>query len=222
MPSYGCISKIEEYNTFRVTIIINKKMKTKILSVITMLVIVLGLTTSTFAANIDAYTVLNDITSINKIEVHGNVELYVSDASSDQVKVYNKYYSESALIQNKNGVLRITSYKNERLVVWVSANDLRSISAYDNAEVKTFGTISKIEFNVDLHDNAEARLNIDAYSASVTVKDNAKADLKGSATELNLNRDIESNVKSNNFTATHYNENKVSFAAEINNELINM
>jgi hypothetical protein len=193
--------KKKEYNTFRVTIIINKKMKTKILSVITMLVIVLGLTTSTYAANIDAYTVLNDITSINKIEVHGNVELYVSDASSDQVKVYNKYYSESALVQNKNGVLRITSYKAEKLVVWVSANDLRSISAYDNAEVKTFGKISKIEFNVDLHDNA---------------------DLKGSATELNLNRDIESNVKSNNFAAAHYNENKVSFAAEINNELIGM
>ncbi|MDB4918159.1 DUF2807 domain-containing protein [Mucilaginibacter sp.] len=199
-------------------------MKTKILSVITMLVVVLGLTNSTYAnaANIDAYTVLNDISAINKIEVHGNVELYVSDASSDQVKVYNKYYSESALIQNKNGVLRISSYKNEKLVVWVSANDLRSISAYDNAEVKTFGTISKIEFNVDLHDNAEARLNLDAYSASVTVKDNAKADLKGSATELNLNRDIESNVRSNNFAATHYNENKVSFAAEINNELIGM
>jgi hypothetical protein len=200
-------------------------MKTKILSLITMLVVILGLTNSTYASttNIDAYTVLNDISVINKIEVHGNVELYISDASSDQVKVYNKYYSESALVQSKNGVLRISSYKAEKLVVWVSANDLRSISAYDNAEVKTFGTISKIEFNVDLHDNAEARLNLDAYSASVTVKDNAKADLKGSAAELNLNRDIESNVKSNNFTATHYNnENKVSFAAEINNELTGM
>ena len=199
-------------------------MKTKILSVITMLVVILGLTNSTYAntANIDAYTVLNDISVINKIEVHGNVELYVSDASSDQVKVYNKYYSESALVQSKNGVLRISSYKAEKLVVWVSANDLRSISAYDNAEIKTFGTISKIEFNVDLHDNAEARLNLDAYNASLTVKDNAKADLKGSATELNLNSDIESNVKSNNFAATHYNQNKVSFAAEINNELIGM
>ena len=96
-------------------------MKTKIFSAITMLTVVLGLTTTTYASTIkdDTYTVLNDKGAINKIEVHGNVELFVSDASTDQVKVYNKYYSESALVQNKNGVLRITSYKSEKLVVWV-------------------------------------------------------------------------------------------------------
>ena len=105
-------------------------MKTKFFSIITILVVVLGFSKSTYASSLkDAYTVLNDISAINKIEVHGNVELYISDATTDQVKVYNKYYSESALVQSKNGVLRITSYKNERLVVWVSANDLRSISA---------------------------------------------------------------------------------------------
>jgi len=199
-------------------------MKTKILSVITMLVVVLGLTTTTYAATIkdDNFTVLNNISAINKIEVHGNVELYVSNASSDQVKVYNKYYSESALVQNSNGVLRISSYKAEKLVVWVSANDLRSISAYDNAEVKSFGKMSQIELNVDLHDNAEARLTLDAFNANVTVKDNARADLNGSADQLNLNRDIESNVKTNNFTSIHYNENKVPFSAAISNEVFGM
>jgi hypothetical protein len=57
-----------------------------------------------------------------------------------------------------------------------------------------------------------------AYSANVTVKDNAKADLKGSATELNLNRDIESNVQSKNFTAVHYRENKTA----ISNDLVDL
>jgi hypothetical protein len=197
-------------------------MKTAILTIFSALVLVSGIANSTYAATAkndnNTYTVLNDISAINKIEVHGNVELYVSDASSDQVKVYNKYYSESALVQSKNGVLRISSYKAEKLVVWVSANDLRSISAYDNAEVKSFGNISKIEFDVDLHDNASAKLNLEAYSANVTVKDNAKADLKGSATELNLNRDIESNVQSKNFTAVHYRENKTA----ISNDLVDL
>jgi hypothetical protein len=197
-------------------------MKTAILTIFSALVLVSGIANSTYAATAkndnNTYTVLTDISAINKIEVHGNVELYVSDASSDQVKVYNKYYSESALVQSKNGVLRITSYKAEKLVVWVSANDLRSISAYDNAEVKSFGKISKIEFDVDLHDNASAKLNLDAYSANVTVKDNAKADLNGSATELNLNRDLDSNVQSKNFTAVHYHENKIA----INNDLADL
>ncbi len=189
-------------------------MKTAFLTIFTALVLVSGIANSTYAATAkntnDSFTVLTNISAINKIEVHGNVELYISDASSDQVKVYNKYYSESALVKSKNGVLRISSYKAEKLVVWVSANDLRSVSAFDNAEVKSFGKMSKIEFNIDLHDNAEAILNLDAYSASITVKDNARADLNGYADELNLNRDIESNVKSNNFTAAHYIENKTN------------
>jgi len=191
-------------------------MKTAIITVFAALSLTAGIANSTQAATVkddaNTYTVLTDISAINKIEVHGNVELYVSDASSDQVKVYNKYYSESALVQSKNGVLRISSYKAEKLVVWVSASDLRAISAYDNAEVKSFGNISKIEFDVDLHDNAKAKLNLDTFTASLTVKDNAKADLAGSANQLNLYRDIESNVKSNNFSAAHYVENKMTVA----------
>jgi len=198
-------------------------MKTKFFSIITILAVILGFTATANASSLkDAYTVLSDISAINKIEVHGNVELFISDASTDQVKVYDNYYSHSALVQNKNGVLSIASYNNEKLVVWVSANDLRSVSAYDNAQVKSFGNISKIEFNVELHDNASAKLNMDVFATSVTVKDNAKADLTGSANQLNLNRDIESNVKSNNFAAIHRNENRTSYAADLTAETFGM
>jgi hypothetical protein len=199
-------------------------MKTKILSVITMLVVVLGLTKSTYAnsSTIDAFTLLNDISTINKIEVHGNVELYISDATQDQVKVYNKYYAERALVQTKNGVLSIASYTNEKLVVWVSAADLRSVSVFDNSSVKSFGKLSKIEFNVDLHNNAVASLNLDAFSTTLTVKDNAKADLKGATEELNLNRAIQSNVESNNFAVSHLVENKAIYTAGMGSNTMGM
>jgi hypothetical protein len=199
-------------------------MKTAFLTIFSALVLVSGIANTTYAATAknddNTYVVLNDVSAINKIEVYGNVELYVSDASTDQVKVYNKYYSESALVQSKNGVLRISSYKAEKLVVWVSANDLRSITAYDNAIVKSFGKISKIEFEVELHDNAEARLNLDAYTASVTVKDNARADLNGSADQLTINSDLESNVKRNNFTAVHFKESAISLPVVNNDDLV--
>src|SRR6185437_103131 len=138
-------------------------MKFKILSVIAVSVAALGISKSTYAAPAAGakFTVVSEISNINKIEIHGNVELSVSDGSTDQVKVYNHYYSESALVQSKNGVLRITSYMPEKLVVWVTANDLRAISAYDNAEIKSFGKLSKIELDVDLHNNASAKLNLD-------------------------------------------------------------
>ena len=54
---------------------------------------------------------------ISDIEIHGNVEVYVSDGAADQIKVYNHYYNENALVQNVNGTLRISSYKAEKLVV---------------------------------------------------------------------------------------------------------
>ncbi|HEY4197824.1 MAG TPA: DUF2807 domain-containing protein [Mucilaginibacter sp.] len=192
-------------------------MKTRIFTLIALFVIMSGISNFTYAAaaNHADYVVLNDIKAINKIEVRGNVELYISDNSEAQVKVYNKYYSESALVQAKNGVLRITSYTNEKLIVWVSTDNLRSISVYDNATVKSFGKLSKIEFNVDLHDNASAKLDLDAYSADVTVKDHAKIELSGNATEFSLNHTVGSTVKDSNFAAEHTNTNKTTTIARV-------
>jgi hypothetical protein len=190
-------------------------MKIKFFSFVAIAAIVLGIGNSTYAAakndsaakENEVSTMLTDVNKINKIEVHGNVELYVSDGSSDQVKVYNRYYTESALVQSRNGVLRISSYSAQKLVVWVTAYDLRSISVYDNAEVKSFGKLSPIEFNVDLHNNASAKLDLEAYSANVEVSDHAKADLSGSANEFTLNHDLATSVNKYNFAAAHSSEN---------------
>ncbi|WP_374948105.1 GIN domain-containing protein [Mucilaginibacter sp.] len=148
-------------------------------------------------------TVLTNISKINKIEIHGNVELYVSDGSADQVKVYNKYYSESALVQSNDGVLRISSYSGQKLVVWVTANDLRAITAYDNSEVKSFGNLSKIELDVNLYNNAIANLNVDAYRATVTVNDNAKATLAGTVNDYCLKYTSSANINTKDFAAAN-------------------
>ncbi len=196
-------------------------MKTAFLTIFSALVLVSGIANTTYAAapaKNQNFTVLTGISAINKIEVHGNVELYISDGSSDQVKVYNQYYAESALVQSRNGVLRISSYKNEKLVVWVTANDLRSITAYDNAEVKSFGDLSKIDFEVELHNNASARLNIEAFNANITVNDRATADLSGKANDLTIKHSVGSTVNNYNFSAIHYNESRTGVAAEVKNE----
>lgn len=182
-------------------------MKTLALNIFLALVIVLGIAESSNAAtvknNSDNVTVLTDISNISKIEIHGNVELYISDGAADKVKVYNKYYGENALVKSNNGVLSIASYKAEKLVVWVTANDLRQVSAFDNAVVKSFGNISKIEFNVDLHNNAVAKLDLDAFSAAVTVADNARVDLSGRVEEYYLKYDREENVNQKELATVH-------------------
>jgi hypothetical protein len=182
-------------------------MKAQILTIATIFTLALGTVTSTRAAvknnNDEVSTTLTNISHINKIEVYGNVELFVSDGTADQVKVYNKYYAENALVQSKDGVLRISSYNTKKLVVWVTANDLRSITANDNAEVKSFGNLSKIDLDVTLNNNASAKLNLDAYKANVTVNDRAKADLSGNVTDYSITHDQSATVNQSNVVAAN-------------------
>lgn len=186
-------------------------MKTLILTSAIVLASVLGINKTTYAAtsNKDEVTTVTEVNRINKIEVHGNVQLFVSNGESDQVKVYNRYYSESALVQNKNGVLCISSYKEQKLVVWVTVSDLRDLSVYDNAEVNSFGKLSAIDLDVKLYNTATAHLNIDAYQASIVLNDHAKADVSGSIFEVEFQHDHSSTLNTTELAATHM-EDKIN------------
>lgn len=198
-------------------------MKTTLFTIAASLVLVAGLSNSTFASTKNTQpvaTILTDISNINKIEVRGNVELYVSAGNADQVKVYNKYYASGALVQSSKGVLRIASYTKEKLVVWVTANDLRAISAYDNAEVKSFGKLSAIDLDVNLSNNATAKLDLDTYNTNVNVNNNAKIELAGTTEFYTLNHNLQSSVNNNNFTAATYTDKLTGITSAKNeNEL---
>jgi hypothetical protein len=193
------------------------KMKTRILTMVAVMIMAVVTTKNTFANvnnnNEDAAITSTNVSKINKIEIHGNVELYISDGTADQVKVYNKYYSESALVQSQNGVLRISSYNNQKLVVWVQAADLQAISAYDNAEVKSFGKLDKLDLEVNLYNTATASLNIDAYKATVNVNDNAKASLTGYVNDYNLTYAQSANVDLTDFVALNATKNQITAKA---------
>jgi len=184
-------------------------MKTKVLTIAAIIALAFGTANLSNAATVknnnDAAIVLTNVSKINKIEIHGNVEVYVSDGTEDQVKVYNHYYAENALVQSQNGVLRISSYKAEKLVVWVTAKDLQAISAYDNANVTSFGKLSEISLDVNLFNNATADLNLDAYNANINVNDHAKAQLTGIANQCELSYSTGSTVNHVNFTAAQFN-----------------
>jgi hypothetical protein len=180
-------------------------MKTSILTLAIALSSVLGISQAAFAGDKshNEITVLNDISHINKIEVHGNVELYLSDGMTDNVKVYNSYYSENALVQSQDGVLKISSYKAEKLVVWVTVSNLCNLSIYDNAQAKSFGNLSAIELNVDLYNNASAQLKLDAYSVNMKLNDRAKADIEGTITEAAFGYDYSACLNTSNLSSEH-------------------
>jgi hypothetical protein len=197
-------------------------MKTQFLTLITLVALVIS-TSNTVSANTNTEDknaiVLTEAANFSKIEVRGNVEVFISDGTTDQVKVYNKYYSESAMVQNRNGVLRIASYKNEKLVVGVTVSDLRSISAYDNAEIKTFGKLSAINLDVNLYNNATAKMDVNMFTANINVNDRAKADIKGDVQECYLTHDRSASVNSVALNTSKMVLNNVAYTAPKGQEI---
>jgi len=180
-------------------------MKTTILTIAIAVSTLFGISQSAYAAtgSTQQVTQLSDVSNISEIEVHGNVQVYLSDGATNQVKVYNNYYSENALVQDENGVLRITSYSPEKLVVWVTANQLAKLSAYDNAEIKSFGKLSTIDLEVKLFNNASAKLDMDAFKATITLDDLAKANLTGKITNGIIQFTQASTLNTNGLDAAH-------------------
>ena len=184
-------------------------MKTTILTIALLAVTLTGFKQSTLAATPNKEvvgTTLTDVTAINQIEVHGNVELYVTGGNTDKVKVYNNYYSESALVQDENGVLRVTNYSAQKLVVWVTAADLRSLNVYDNATVSSFGKLSYIDLDVELFDNAKVHLNLDTYTTSVSLNNHSRAEISGTINMANFCHDRFSFLNTSNLVAEHLTE----------------
>jgi hypothetical protein len=198
-------------------------MKTKIVTLITLLVV--SATTLTYAATtIDSAsnaqdsireqtTVLADITNINEIEASGNVEVYVTSGDKDQVKVCDNYYTQNGLVQAENGVLRISSYTKDKLIVMVTVTDLRAITADYNAVIKSTGTLSALELNVNLNSNAAAYLKLDAFAAVFTVNDTAKAFLSGDVNDYELDHSTSSNVHSAKLVAANRTETIITVPA---------
>ncbi len=188
-----------------------KIMKTSVITIAALVALTFGTVNLSKAAtksNDNAAVVLNNISKINKIEIHGNVEVFVSNGTEDQVKVYNKYYSENALVQSQNGTLRISSYTKDKLVVWVTANDLRSINVYDNADVKSFGKLSMIDLNVNLYNTASATLDLDTYNTAVNVNDRAKANLSGNVEQCDLQYTAQATVNQSELKTITLNQAK--------------
>lgn len=159
-------------------------MKTAIKNLFAATLTLVVLTSSAFASDDvknNNVTVLNQVKNINKIEVNGNVELILVQAPTESVKVYDSYYAKNALVQQENGVLRISSFQQQTLTVAVYVRDLAVLEAADNVKVKTFGKVNFLSLTVNLKGNATADINANTISLCTKVNDKASLNLVGSA-----------------------------------------
>lgn len=161
-------------------------MKTSIKTLFAAALTLVVLTSSAFASSdvkSNNVTILNQVKNITKLEVKGNVEVILVQAETESVKVNDSYYSKNALVQQQNGVLRISSFQKERLTVTVYVRNLSSIEAGDNAIVRTFGKVSFLSLDVILKDKANAEINASTINLYTSIKDNASLTLSGATTE---------------------------------------
>ena len=147
------------------------------------------------------FTILKEVKSINKIVVSGNVDVYVMQAPTESVKVYDKYYSKNALVQEKDGVLRISSFEKERLAVTVYVRNISTIEASENAAVKTYGKVNFLSLDVLLKDKATAEINANTVNLFTSVKDQASLKLSGSTEEHFALMSTSAKMTTGNFVA---------------------
>jgi len=168
-------------------------MKTQFATIITTVALFVSTTTLTFAnTKTDngslVSTEIKTVGNIDAIEVSGNVDVYLVNGDYDAVNVYSDYYSQNAVVKNEKGVLQIASYATDKLVVFVTVSDLQSITANDNASVRTYGNaLSAKLIDINIKDNATAQLKLDVIAASVTANNNSNVQLAGTIENYELN-----------------------------------
>ena len=179
-------------------------MKTSIKNLIASLLTTVVLTSSAFASSDEpkTMTVLNQVKNISKLVISGNVEVFLIQAPIESVKVYDSYYSKNALVQQEQGVLRISSFQKETLKVAVYVNNLSSIQASDNAIVKTFGKVSFLSLDVILKDKASAYIEANTVSLYTSVKDSASLTLSGATEDHTAVLGSVAKISMNQFTAS--------------------
>ncbi|WAC41801.1 GIN domain-containing protein [Pedobacter sp. SL55] len=146
-------------------------------------------------------TVVGEVKKFNKLNVAGNVEVILVQSPNQSVQVYDSYYSKNALVQEKNGELRISSFDKETLTVVVYANQLNEITASDNAVVKTSGKFSALSLAVTLKDQAKAILNTNTIDLFANVNGLSNLTLSGKTTDYIAAINSTSSINMDKFTA---------------------
>lgn len=168
-------------------------MKTSIKNLLSVVLGLTSITTSVLAndsvkgnvtsTKTNQVTVLSEVKAINKIVASGNVEVFVVQAPVERVKVYHNYYGKNALVQQKDGVLRIISFEAAPLAVTVYVRNISAIEANGNAVVKTHGKANFLSLDVLLKDKASAEINANTVNLYTSVKGQASLKLTGTTEE---------------------------------------
>lgn len=146
-------------------------------------------------------TTLSSVKDIKKIVVSGNVNLLLVQDDVERVKVYDKYYSKNALVQQQGGTLRISSHAERPLSIVVYVKELNSIEANNQAKVRTEGCFRLLNLDVKLQDHATADLNAKTVSLFTSVQGAAELKIAGTTDQHSIQMCDLGNLTMDSFAA---------------------
>ena len=136
-------------------------------------------TVSNASENNLSYTSLTQVKNISKIVVSGNVKLILIQDSKEQVEVYDRYYSNNALVQQQGPELRISSFTKDPLTVVAHINNLSAIEVSNTSSVMTSGKFNLLNLSIVLKDQASASIYANTVNLNTIAGDETSLSLEG-------------------------------------------
>ncbi|MBC7914313.1 MAG: DUF2807 domain-containing protein [Pyrinomonadaceae bacterium] len=125
--------------------------------------------------------------TIQKIVLNGNVEVFLTQGNVESLMVYDDSYSKNASVQWENGVLRIASYKDQKLSVWITVKNLGEIEAAGKSTIQSMNKLSTVNLSINLKDGAKAILDAQVFNLTTAIADSSKLELNGEAENQQIN-----------------------------------
>ena len=146
------------------------------------------ITSSKAAKAIERLSVLKDLKAlkqINKIELDGNIKVYLKQGLNESLEVYGNE-PRNTQAHFKNGILYISSDAPETLEIGLTVNNLSSIVASGNAVLCSTNRIRSLDLEIKLEDSASAKLELEALNVFSSLEDWSSLELTGNAETLHM------------------------------------
>jgi hypothetical protein len=167
------------------------------------LIVVAGTKKVTAAENSSMMTELKEKMPITKISAKGNVEVFITQGEHQSITVYDNYYGKNALTQIESGTLRISSYDDKKLSVWVTVKDLKSIEASDKATIYGINEFKVLDLNITLENEAIVNVSLDTYQLNSKISGSSKLILKGNTEYQTVSATDEANLDVSKFASNN-------------------
>ncbi|WP_316785312.1 GIN domain-containing protein [Pedobacter frigiditerrae] len=184
-------------------------MKTSIKTIIATGFIALAITSSTVYANnnVDPIVTINEttvsasavkISSINKLNVSGNVEVTIIQNSKSKV-LYTNEGNDDVSVKKVGSSLYVSSKNGQAGKITIYVDDIYRIEASGDAYVAANSQLNLKYLQVFVSDKANVKLNANTESLYTTVKGASKLALKGNTDLYTVDMDKSSRISLDRF-----------------------